>query len=100
MEPHLLFADDILLYAHYNDTTVQSIISILSYFSNISGQKVNSSKSKLFFAKSINPRIKERIITALNERSKNVSYSWRMLFCEKILVLLQNFYTNSFTLIL
>lgn len=46
---HLFFADDILLYAHYNDTTVQSIISILSYFSNISGQKVNSSKSKLFF---------------------------------------------------
>lgn len=34
---HLFFADDILLYAQYNDTTFHSIISILSYFYNISG---------------------------------------------------------------
>lgn len=46
---HLLFADDILLFSEADYTSIQNINNILVYFARISGQKINSDKSKLFF---------------------------------------------------
>lgn len=62
---HLLFADDIILYAKTDKTSTKTITDILTYFSRISGQKVNSSKSKLFFSPSTPSNTKQFIISSL-----------------------------------
>lgn len=45
---HLLFVDDIMLYSKTDITSLNTIANILTYFSRISGQKINDKKSHIF----------------------------------------------------
>lgn len=47
---HLFFADDIILCGEINDSTCMAISTAMSQFGVISGQKINYSKSKIFFS--------------------------------------------------
>lgn len=47
---HIFFADDFILFGVNNQLTIQTINNILKLFSNLSGLKINLSKSKLIFS--------------------------------------------------
>lgn len=47
---HLVFADDIMVFFYGKKTSLQSIVSLLYYLSQISGLSMNKSKSSLFLA--------------------------------------------------
>lgn len=49
---HLLFADDIILFSKATKHSTAHIFKILIYFSNISRQKINLNKFKIFFSPS------------------------------------------------
>lgn len=59
------FADDIILYAKADKSTVSNIHNILTNFSRISGQKINGNKFKLLFSPTIKPNLKHYIVTTL-----------------------------------
>lgn len=48
---HLLFADDLILFGSATRENASIIHGIIRNFSNLSGQKVNFSKSKMIFSK-------------------------------------------------
>ncbi|KAI0515490.1 hypothetical protein KFK09_008154 [Dendrobium nobile] len=48
---HLLYADDLLVFAKANQDNAHCLNTILSSFANFSGLRVNSSKSKILFSK-------------------------------------------------
>lgn len=45
---HLFFADDLVLFANADEKSCNTILETLNDFCNVSGQKVNFQKSKLF----------------------------------------------------
>ncbi|KAL8155862.1 hypothetical protein AgCh_001058 [Apium graveolens] len=55
---HMLFADDSYLYCRANEMEARNIKKLLSVFEGASGQKVNASKSSIFF--STNTAVSER----------------------------------------
>lgn len=63
---HLLFADDIILCAAVDTSSCNSMATIFHEFSQISGQRVNLTKSKLFFSKNTLSGHKDIAISALN----------------------------------
>lgn len=50
---HLLFTDDMLLFAEASEEQVQVIMDCLNCFCIHSGKKVNMAKTKLFFSKTL-----------------------------------------------
>lgn len=58
---HLMFADDLLLFGEASETQAQIVIDCLDKFCKASGERVNRSKSSLFFSKNIPPDLKGRI---------------------------------------
>lgn len=55
--PHLLFADDILLFSKANIKNITATNEILTNFSNLSGLQINPSKSKVWFSNNVNKNI-------------------------------------------
>ncbi|XP_030958826.1 uncharacterized protein LOC115980745 [Quercus lobata] len=53
---HVLFADDILLFAKANTKNCNSIMEVLNNFCNLAGQKVNYGKSRIFFSPNVPAR--------------------------------------------
>ena len=62
---HLFFADDLLLCAEASSTCCLTITRILEDFCLQSGQKVNLSKSKVFFSPSVNPILRHHLCDIL-----------------------------------
>lgn len=50
---HLAFADDVLLFAELREGQVLLIKQILDIFYKFSGQKINESKSRIFFPNNV-----------------------------------------------
>ena len=46
---HVLFADDLMLFAKADYKNCEAIIEVLDNFCNLAGQKVNTTKSKIIF---------------------------------------------------
>ena len=65
---HLFFADDLILFAKATKKNSITIKRVLDTFCNCSGQKVNHSKSKLFFSPHTSA---ENIVTIENELGMN-----------------------------
>lgn len=63
---HLLFADDILLFAHANVTQVQVISEAFHNFSAASGLKVNLDKSRMLCSKKVS-RVRRDQFTAISQ---------------------------------
>lgn len=63
---HLFFADDIILFAKTETKTIAIISKILSIFSNLSGQKISQSKSKVYCSKNTSANLKTYLLTSFN----------------------------------
>ncbi|XP_028055196.1 uncharacterized protein LOC114259389 [Camellia sinensis] len=60
---HLFFADDLILFAQANQMNCDTIIDVLCEFCEVSGQKINYAKSKLFISPNI-PRLLAKSISS------------------------------------
>lgn len=57
---HLFFADDLILFAEANMEQAAILKACLDDFCDVSGEKVNNAKSKIFFSRNVNhTRVKE-----------------------------------------
>ena len=66
---HLFFADDLLLCAETSSNCCLTITRILEDFCLQSGQKVNLSKSKVFFSPNVNPILRHHLCDILGVSS-------------------------------
>ncbi|KAF7826059.1 ribonuclease H [Senna tora] len=48
---HLMFADDLLLFSEASPSQIKTILDCLELFCNLSGHKINNSKTSIFFTK-------------------------------------------------
>ena len=62
---HLLFADDSLLFCRSTNQECQRILEILDTYEKCSGQKINKSKTTIFFSRSTSEDMREHIKLAL-----------------------------------
>lgn len=58
---HLFFPDDLVLFAKANRKNCQSVRDVLDTFCELSGQKVNLSKSKVLFSENVNSDTQETL---------------------------------------
>lgn len=63
---HLLFADDILLFAKATKNNISTIKNCLSSFSNFSKLDINFEKSKLWFSKNVHSNFRTSASNSLN----------------------------------
>ncbi|KAL8088671.1 hypothetical protein AgCh_038446 [Apium graveolens] len=63
---HMLFADDSYLFCKANGTEVEYILRLLKVFEKASGQKVNLSKSVVFFSSNIDVNSRSQLCYRLN----------------------------------
>lgn len=61
---HISFADDMILVGKTTRETIEATMKCLEEFCSISGQKVNTSKSKLYFSQNTKASVKEDICRA------------------------------------
>jgi hypothetical protein len=66
---HLIFADDLLFCAEASINSCQTIIRVLDDFCHLSRQKVNLSKSKVFFSPNVNPNLRQHLCGILGVSS-------------------------------
>ena len=62
---HLLFADDSLIFCRATMKECNKVMDILKVYEKASGQKINRSKTSLFFSKSIPEDVKHGIKVTL-----------------------------------
>ncbi|GLT60757.1 hypothetical protein SLA2020_335100 [Shorea laevis] len=65
---HLLFADDLMVFARAKPSEATTILNCLNTYAGWSGQKVNLSKSSIFFSKNCTPSSISSIHNILNLR--------------------------------
>lgn len=56
---HLFFADDLFLFSEASEQSCSTIHNVFMNFCNISGQKVNMEKSKIFFSPNTSSQTQE-----------------------------------------
>jgi hypothetical protein len=59
---HLLFADDLLLFAEASIEQAHCVLPCLDMFCQASGQKINNHKTQVFFSKNVDNELKEEIL--------------------------------------
>ena len=68
---HIFFADDLLLFSKANAKNCEAITTALGSFCDIAGQKVNKSKSKIFFSPIVSVQVKLDICQQLGIQATN-----------------------------
>ena len=58
---HLLFADDSLIFRKAKESECQTLLNILAKYERASSQQINRAKTTLFFSKSTNADMQNRI---------------------------------------
>jgi hypothetical protein len=59
---HLLFADDLLLFAEASIEQAHCVMHCLDQFCQASGQKINNQKTQIFFSKNVDQQLKDDIL--------------------------------------
>ncbi|CAJ2657953.1 unnamed protein product [Trifolium pratense] len=59
---HLIFADDLLLFAEASIEQAHCVMHCLDQFCLASGQKINSQKTQIFFSKNVDQRTRDDIV--------------------------------------
>lgn len=62
---HLMFADDLILFAKVNDKTCEAISEVLQTFCSESGQNVSMEKSRIYFFPNVDQRMRENVCERL-----------------------------------
>ena len=68
---HVLFVDDLMLFAKANHKNCEAIIEVLNNFCNLASQKVNLRKSKILFSPNVSRRRKRFICRKMGMTSTN-----------------------------
>ena len=68
---HVVFADDLLLFAKANFGNCEAIANVLETFCAMSGQKVTAAKSRIFFSPNVSDETKQSVCTRLGCLSTN-----------------------------
>ncbi|GLT37826.1 hypothetical protein SLA2020_121150 [Shorea laevis] len=63
---HLFFADDLIFIGKASSANASYLINLLNFFCQRSGQKVNLSKSRVFFSRNVTTEVKTDICSTLN----------------------------------
>lgn len=73
---HMLFDDDSYLYCKANGEGARSVMKVLQYFQDASGQQVNLDKSSIFFSPNTDANIRREIcsIMRINEAGDESTY--------------------------
>ncbi|RYR39566.1 hypothetical protein Ahy_A09g045127 isoform B [Arachis hypogaea] len=58
---HLLFADDLLIFAEATPTQLQNVIDTMNTFCNASGLKINQAKTSIVFTRNVSNQIKQEM---------------------------------------
>ena len=66
---HLFFADNLVLFGKANEKNCQSIKDTLEVFCELSGQKVNNDKSRIYFSPNVEDYRRDMICSCLNLHS-------------------------------
>ena len=66
---HLFFADDLLLFVRANEENCGSVREAIEEFCSLSGQRVNFSKSKVFFSPNVDHEQRDFLSNILGFRS-------------------------------
>ena len=82
---HLFFVDDSLLFCQARVKDVVAIEALLSLYEKVSGQKINSAKSTLFFSKNVSDFTKETIknLLGVDEIKEYEKYLGLLVVCEE-----------------
>jgi len=59
---HLLFADDLLLFAETSIEQAHCVLHCLDTFCQASGQKINRNKTHVYFSKNVDTQLREEIL--------------------------------------
>lgn len=62
---HILYADDLMLFAKANSKNCDAILRVLNNFYNMARQKVNLNKSRVYFSPNVTRRKKRTICKKL-----------------------------------
>ena len=73
MVSHLLFADDSLLFFRANRENADMVNDVLNIYCQASGQRINTNKSSIHFAKGVSEGIREEIKTSLDVHNEALS---------------------------
>ncbi|XP_056692079.1 uncharacterized protein [Spinacia oleracea] len=88
---HLMFADDLLLFGDTSPSTLNSLKEVLENFWECSGQKMNNSKSRIYFSKYTSQHQKDLFCTSLHKiKSKLASWKAKCLSKAGRLVLIKS----------
>ncbi|PNX94494.1 ribonuclease H, partial [Trifolium pratense] len=60
---HLMFADDLILFAEANVDQLQVVLNVIDRFCQMSGQQVSQEKTSIMFSKNVCPQKKEELTT-------------------------------------
>lgn len=74
--PTCFFTDDSYIYCHATKEEATQVMEILAIFEQASGQKINTSKSSVFFSRNVKQEIKDALIEILgfHEADSNTQY--------------------------
>ena len=70
---HLLFADDSLLFVKASSVGAIELSSLMERYCNASGQRINLSKSSVFFSKGCPNILRVEVMNALNISNESLS---------------------------
>ncbi|KAK9983153.1 hypothetical protein SO802_032678 [Lithocarpus litseifolius] len=59
---HIFFADDLLLFASTSQKNTEAVSEVLEEFCQLTGQKINLAKSKIFFSANTSEEDKEKVV--------------------------------------
>jgi hypothetical protein len=59
---HLMFADDLVLFAEANIHQLETVLKIIGQFCQMSGQQISQEKTSIMFSRNVSPQVSEALI--------------------------------------
>jgi hypothetical protein len=59
---HLMFADDLILFAEANVEQMVVVLNILNHFCQLSGQQISQEKTSIMFSKNVSTQLREELV--------------------------------------